>query len=138
MKVATSGRKVLNQITRLFQPNKPRQGRSQNVSGQKKTGSMNIPSYASVAIKTRAGCCAAAEAVDGKRFLQAEAPLLPLKACTSAASACKCRYIRYDDRRDDQRRAEDVGMSGQYFTGADRRTGQRGSPEIRPLIGSAM
>ena len=126
MKVEVSVRKLLKQIGRLYQPNKPKRGRPQNARGQKKTGSVHIPSYAGVAIKTRAGCCAAAEALDGKRFLQAEAPLLPLKACTVAASACECRYIRFDDRRDDPRRAEDAGMSGQYYTGAERRIGQRG------------
>jgi hypothetical protein len=48
-------------------------------------------------------CCAAAKKVDGHRFLARNAPQLPLPECTLRA-ACKCRYEKYDDRRNGTRR----------------------------------
>jgi len=41
--------------------------------------------------------CAAARDLQGKRFLSAEAPLVPLPGCD--AEDCRCRYQHHDDRR---------------------------------------
>lgn len=59
--------------------------------------------YHCVAIKRGSSSCAAANDLEGRRFLPAEAPLLPLPTCNTVA-ACRCRYARFDDRRDDERR----------------------------------
>jgi hypothetical protein len=49
------------------------------------------------------GCgCFAGKQLQGKRFLSAEAPLLPLPGC--ADGTCKCRYEHHNDRRHDLRR----------------------------------
>jgi hypothetical protein len=39
----------------------------------------------------------AAREAEGKRFLSAAAPMLPLKGCT--ATKCQCRYVHHSDRR---------------------------------------
>ena len=53
--------------------------------------------FHAVAIKPTNGCCGAAQALKGKRFLSAEAPKVPLRECT--APTCTCTYQHYDDRR---------------------------------------
>ena len=50
--------------------------------------------------------CEAVRAIAGKRYLSAEAPLLPLKDCDRSA-CCKCRYHHRPDRRDGPRRASE-------------------------------
>ena len=72
-----------------------------------------------VSIVGGANACAAATAISGKRFLAAEAPLIPLPKCT-ASHRCKCAYRHFPDRRTLQRRASDRGMYGKR-TGHDRR-----------------
>lgn len=46
--------------------------------------------------------CESVKRLDGKRFLSTEAPILKLDECT--ADSCQCRYIHYNDRREDERR----------------------------------
>jgi hypothetical protein len=41
--------------------------------------------------------CDARQAIDGKRFLSADAPPLPLPGCQQAH--CQCHYEHYEDRR---------------------------------------
>ena len=57
-----------------------------------------------------------------------EAPPLPVPECTS--SNCKCRYVHYDDRRqDDADRRGIVGLRNELYSHsgeADRRTKSRG------------
>ena len=59
--------------------------------------------YHAVSIRFDAGACAAAQALDGQRFLSAEAPRLPLNECN--APDCSCRFVHHADRRgkDDRR-----------------------------------
>jgi hypothetical protein len=52
--------------------------------------------FHAVGVKPGQTCCQAALAIKGQRFLSAEAPKLPLKACDTA---CSCVYAHYDDRR---------------------------------------
>ncbi len=54
--------------------------------------------YSSVSITCADPDCAAASELKGKRFLQAEAPALPLSGCT--AESCTCHYVSRKDRRD--------------------------------------
>lgn len=66
-------------------------------------------------------CCDAARAIDGKRFLAEEAPMLPLSDCDAAK--CKCSYRRFSDRRTDSRRTSDLAFDivGQFHKD-DRRS----------------
>lgn len=61
--------------------------------------------FHAVAIKPGEGCCGAALALRGKRFLSREAPAVPLPDC--GAARCTCTYLHFDDRRSggDRRRA---------------------------------
>jgi hypothetical protein len=55
------------------------------------------------------GACKAAQAVAGKRFLPAEAPLFPLQECDQPQ--CDCTYRRHADRRETARRVTDLGIA---------------------------
>lgn len=58
--------------------------------------------YHCVSITCRNNPCEAVKRLEGRRFLSAEAPLLPLHGC--AADSCQCRYVHYNDRREEDRR----------------------------------
>lgn len=58
--------------------------------------------YHSVSIVHGDRPCAAVRRLKGMRFLPTEAPVLRLQGCT--ADSCQCRYVHYDDRREDERR----------------------------------
>lgn len=78
--------------------------------------------YRAVALRTQGAACRAARALAGKRMLIAEAPPLPLPGCTQAN--CACHYKHHADRRrEEPRRAVDVGLSGTYYAGPERRSG---------------
>ena len=53
--------------------------------------------YHAVSIDLGSKACAAARQQEGRRFLSASAPMLPLKGCTQAV--CQCRYVHHQDRR---------------------------------------
>lgn len=76
-------------------------------------------SFGSVEIRTRAGACDAARALEGQRILAKQAPALPLPACNSAQ--CACRFAKLDDRRTDGRRLEHQGLSAMQFLDKNRR-----------------
>jgi hypothetical protein len=62
-----------------------------------------------VSIVPKAGACASARSIAGKRFLSSEdPPPLPLKDCTAAS--CSCCYAHHSDRR--ARRREDPRTPG--------------------------
>lgn len=66
-------------------------------------------------------CCAAVEALEGLRFLPADAPTLPLEGCDQAH--CLCDYVHHEDRRAGSRRT-DFGFQHQTY-------GQHGEEEHR-------
>ena len=68
-------------------------------------------------------CCAAAQTIEGNRYLAHQVPKLPLENCESPH--CRCTFQLYDDRRTDLRRTSDIGydMASEFRTGEDRRTG---------------
>lgn len=70
------------------------------------------------------GCCAAAKALEGQRFLCGEAPMLPLDDCTDPSS-CHCVYKHWSDRRHQERRSPYAGMASQLHTAkaGERRSG---------------
>ena len=53
--------------------------------------------YHAVSIEPGSRACPEARKREGKRYLSASAPMLPLSGCT--LSTCKCRYVHYNDRR---------------------------------------
>ena len=78
-------------------------------------------SYRAVELRTRGPACAAARELAGKRLLVAEAPPLPLADCNAR---CMCYYEAHADRRrDEPRRAADLGVSGSFYAGPERRSG---------------
>ena len=75
--------------------------------------------YQSVSIAHASKCCAAVKALAGQRFLAANAPSLPLPSCT-LASQCKCKFQKYDDRRDDDERRL-PGTASKWYGGSEKR-----------------
>ncbi len=53
--------------------------------------------------------CPAALALAGVRFLAHEAPMFPLEGC-DRPMRCRCRYLHFEDRRNDIRRESDHGL----------------------------
>jgi hypothetical protein len=80
--------------------------------------------YQAVAIMTPKACCGSASELEGRRYLVREAPKLPLATCDE--STCKCGYMRYPDRRDDEGdRRGPPGLKSELFAlneGEDRRS----------------
>ncbi len=70
------------------------------------------------------GCCSEAKALNGKRFLIRSAPVLPLKGCS--LSECQCRYIKYEDRRQEPRRDSEYGITSSFVRDVERRGEKRG------------
>ncbi len=56
--------------------------------------------YRAASILASRCACDAVKIVEGKRFLAAQAPMLPLQDCS--ADRCTCRYVRHEDRRSSQ------------------------------------
>ncbi len=83
------------------------------------TAKKAINPYHAVTIVPGHRTCAAARALQDRRFLSRQAPALPLKECDSAE--CTCRYEHYDDRRNGPRRARDLGVSIDGYEGDERR-----------------
>jgi len=104
-------------------------------SGQKKAAAKPKPvqdPYHAVTISPGDSACEAAKALVNKRILSREASMLPLKGCD--AQSCQCRFVHYDDRRGDPRRAEDVGANKQsWWTGTEADRSQRGRRDTDDL-----
>lgn len=58
-------------------------------------------SYRATSVVFEDDACDAVKAIGGRRFLKSErnAPILPLPECGSPR--CGCKYVHYEDRRDD-------------------------------------
>jgi len=69
-------------------------------------------------------CCREVKALAGKRFLMRSAPTLPLKNCD--LSECNCRYIKYQDRRQEPRRDSEYGIGSSFVRDVERRGKKRG------------
>ena len=84
------------------------------------------PTYPAVSVDPSPGaCCEAVQEFAEKRFLISDAPVLPLDACDRFAQ-CQCRYKKWVDRRQEDRRFIVAGMAGQYFKGDEQRALKRG------------
>jgi hypothetical protein len=75
--------------------------------------------YRAVTLVTRSGACEQARELSGRRLLLDEAPILPLNGCTVVG--CRCRYRDHPDRRHEQRRSEDLGITSNLYAGPERR-----------------
>lgn len=88
--------------------------------------SLPHPSYSAVSIEPRRdSCCKAVLEIAEKRLLISDAPVLPLDACDRYAD-CQCRYKKWDDRRQDDRRLVVAGMGLRAFSGEEKRALKRG------------
>ncbi len=74
-------------------PVRPRHRRARAV----RKPSVPRPPYRSCTIESGPEACAAVASLRKQRFLQVEAPLLPLQEC--GRIHCSCRYRWHDDRR---------------------------------------
>ena len=75
--------------------------------------------YHAVSIKFKSDACAAVKALEGKRILSREAPMLPLPDCDNPN--CRCVYKHHDDRRAGPRRESDVGLPSKPPADGERR-----------------
>jgi hypothetical protein len=81
--------------------------------------------FHAVCVVAGARSCAEARSLKDHRFLSHEAPPLPLAGCGS--SRCECHYEHFEDRRKGGRRAHDLSVSIDGYTGEDlRASGKRG------------
>jgi hypothetical protein len=74
--------------------------------------------YEAVAVRPHRNACKPVRALAGKRFLVAEAPILPLKSCPVH---CRCSYAHYADRRQSPRRWADLGVTATLYLDTERR-----------------
>lgn len=101
--------------------------RRRNEGSTEPAGERTRHPYRCVAIRGGGNSCAAANDLDGRRFLPAEAPLLPLHTCN--ASPCQCTYVRFEDRRDEERRRPHA--MGRGFVDATGGMERRGANDRR-------
>jgi hypothetical protein len=84
-------------------------------------GSSNRTHWHAVSILRGRFSCHAAQMVGEQRFLDSDAPRLPLAGC-SAPDACQCKYKHHQERRGlPRRREERIGLRQQRHTGPERR-----------------
>ena len=79
-----------------------RRYRKKTKPGSRAEDVRNSSKYHCITITCGDNACEAVKRLEGKRFLSAEAPVLRLRECT--AESCQCRYVHYDDRREEERR----------------------------------
>jgi hypothetical protein len=78
-------------------------------------------SYGAVSIATgQKPCCEAAQKISGNRYLMSQAPTLPLDGCT-LYDKCRCKYEKWDDRRQEERRMSDSGIGSQFYHSEEKR-----------------
>jgi len=73
---------------------------------------IRVSPFHAVEILCTKNACQAARDAHGKRYVSAEAPLLPLHRCDQP-DRCQCRYQHYEDRRADSRRDAEIGLPTQ-------------------------
>ena len=75
--------------------------------------------FHAVSIRAPARACDEAKSLKGTRFLAAEAPKLPVTDCSKPD--CPCSYQHHNDRRQEPRRAREIGLPGAHYQGEERR-----------------
>jgi len=99
--------------------------KASDAPGQKSHGK-----WEGMAFQADAHCCNAAEGLNGKRFLIAEAPKVPLADCSDPA-LCKCKLRPIKDRRSGDDRRELVGALSREMPIGDERANKRSGRERR-------
>lgn len=74
--------------------------------------------YEAVALRPHRNACKQARELARKRFLVAEAPVLPLESCPVH---CRCSFAHYADRRRAPRRWADLGVTSTLYLDTERR-----------------
>lgn len=92
-----------------------------SASSPPQKSSSSRPAFQAVSIQRGAEACEAAKLLGSRRFLANKAPSLPLPGC-GKAHQCRCRYVKYPDRRSEPRRLMDVGLSSMVFDSGERRS----------------
>ncbi len=89
---------------------------------------MTIPpkaAWRAVRVTPGEGACAASRAASKKRFLNRDAPRLPLADCDQREK-CQCTYRHLSDRRGELRRSDDSGFGiPKAVSSEKRRPGER-------------
>jgi hypothetical protein len=79
--------------------------------------------FHAVSIRYTGRACAAAQNMDGRRFLASAAPKLPLPECDSLE--CTCRFAHHEDRRSHKDRRSPFGPGGTAGLTGSFKTEQR-------------
>jgi len=80
--------------------------------------------YEGLAFEAEQHCCTAARYMNGRRYLIAEAPKVPLADCTDPA-LCKCKLRHIKDRRSGDDRRTVVGALSTEMPIGDERSNKR-------------
>lgn len=83
-----------------------------------KADQTSVSPFHAVEIRYTNHACQAAQDTRGKRYVSAEAPILPLGQC-DRPDQCQCRYQHHEDRRAGSRRDADNGLPTQSDTRHD-------------------
>ena len=109
---------------------KPTTVRTNTSSTANREAQTPMGAYRCTSIVFEKSACAAVKAIGNKRFLAVDrnTPMLPLPECDQ--SKCNCKYMRHDDRREDNddRRWSAALQTAMYEEGGkqDRRVKRRG------------
>ena len=77
--------------------------------------------YRAVSLAPNSACDVATQDVaTGRRYLQREAPRLPMAGCPTPAS-CSCKFRKHADRRDGDRRLLGMAETNRWYAGGERR-----------------
>jgi hypothetical protein len=77
--------------------------------------------FRAVSLAPNSACdVATRDVAAGKRYLQREAPRLPMAGCATPA-ACSCRFRKHVDRRDADRRLLGMSETNRWYAGGERR-----------------
>jgi hypothetical protein len=112
------------------QPSKQNTARAKRSSKADSESQTPMGAYRCTSIVYEESACAAVKAIGSKRFLAVDrnTPMLPLRECDQ--SKCNCKYMRHDDRREDNddRRWAAALQTALYEEGGkeDRRMKRRG------------
>lgn len=115
---------MLNRLMSLLRGDRAKQPDIRPKKNRRATLSDDNPHRAVEIKPSRRDACEAVKKLTGKRLLVSEAPLLPLRDCTS--EKCECRYVSFADRRQDPRRDDDLGITHTMRMSNDRRSSSRG------------
>jgi hypothetical protein len=94
---------------------------ARTVKPVEKSKAVKKEAWHSVSIIRGRQACAAVVALNGRKWLSAEAPQLPIQGCD--ATQCDCRYRHHADRRSADRR-ETTGLVSAPPKDGERRTGR--------------